>query len=417
MLAKDGAAGDAFGWDVAIDDGILAVSAPGDDDNGTDTGSVYLYDAVSRDLLLKLLPADGQAPTDFGGAIAIGNGLVAVGAVEDSDRGFFSGSVSVFGATTGELITELYADDGEAFDLFGTSVAIAEDVIAVGASGDSENGLNSGSVYLFDAASGAQLSKILPADGQTGAEFGCSVAIENDILVVGAWGNDSNNGTTGSAYLFDIDTGAQLSKLQANDASSFGSFGWSVAIDDGTVAVGALRQDGISLRTGAAYLFEANSGHQLAQLLPGDGNTWNAGFGNSVDIDSGYVVVGTDVVGAAYIFNVTTKIQVAKITPSARGVGRDYLFGSAVTIDDGVVVAGARFNDTNGTGAGSAYLYDVEDELCPADANHDGELTAGDFTYWLFARSAGDPECDQNGDGSCTPTDFTAWIANYNAGC
>ncbi|HED54265.1 MAG TPA: hypothetical protein ENJ00_08705 [Phycisphaerales bacterium] len=54
---------------------------------------------------------------------------------------------------------------------------------------------------------------------------------------------------------------------------------------------------------------------------------------------------------------------------------------------------------------------------CPPDVNHDGMVTSADFSAWLAAFNAGDPECDQNADGSCTAADFTAWVANFNTGC
>ena len=59
----------------------------------------------------------------------------------------------------------------------------------------------------------------------------------------------------------------------------------------------------------------------------------------------------------------------------------------------------------------------VCDMVCLPDVNHDGQVTAADFTAWVAAFNAGDPECDQNEDGMCTAADFTAWVANFNAGC
>lgn len=417
ILAADGTAGDAFGWGIAIDEGMIAVSALGDDDGGADGGSVYLFDADSRELLRKLLPADGQTQTKFGDVVAINDGLVAVGATQSSLNGTLSGSVSLFNASTGELITELLADDGEAFDLFGTSVAIGSGVVAVGATGDAVNGLNSGSVYIFDASSGEQLANLVPEDGRASAAFGNSVAIDNDVLLVGAWGHENTDGSTGAAYLFDVNTGEQLNKLQGGDSNALSLFGWAVAIENDTVAVSAMRENGNGFRTGTVYQFEASSGEQVAKLVSGDTLAPNDGFGDTLDIDGGYIAIGTGLAGAAYLFDATTMIQVARVSPGVGSFGRDSLFGSAVAIDDGVLVAGAWLNDANGPQAGSAYVFAVDDVLCPADTNHDGVLDVADFTYWLFARSNQTPECDQNGDGSCTPTDFTAWIANYNAGC
>jgi len=74
--------------------------------------------------------------------------------------------------------------------------------------------------------------------------------------------------------------------------------------------------------------------------------------------------------------------------------------------------------DSNVTNSPRSYIIEYNfNPTCPADVNNDGVLTAGDFTFWLFAYNANAPECDQNNDNACTPADFTAWIANFNAGC
>ena len=117
-------------------------------------------------------PVTEQRNDQFGGSIAIDNGVVAVGAHWDDDNGNASGSAYLFDATTGQQLHKLLPSDGAAGDCFGFSIAIANGVVAVGALDDDDNGTASGSAYLFDATTGQQLYKLLPSDGAAGDMFG-----------------------------------------------------------------------------------------------------------------------------------------------------------------------------------------------------------------------------------------------------
>ncbi len=134
---------------------------------------------------LKLLPRDGASGHLFGNSIAIDNGVVAVGAIWDDDNGSDSGSAYLFDASTGVQIAKLLPSDGAAGDHFGLSIAIDDGVVAVGASGDDVNGPNSGSAYLLDASTGAQIAKLLPDDGAAGDRFGHSIAINDGVVAMG----------------------------------------------------------------------------------------------------------------------------------------------------------------------------------------------------------------------------------------
>ena len=155
LLPDDGAAGDVFGISVAISGTTTIVGAHRDDDNGMDSGSAYLFDIsdpANPTQLLKLLPDDGATHHDFGVSVAISGATAIVGADRDDDNGNASGSAYLFDTTTGRQIAKLLPDDGAAGDWFGISVAISGATAIVGAIDDNDNGNNSGSAYLFDAA-------------------------------------------------------------------------------------------------------------------------------------------------------------------------------------------------------------------------------------------------------------------------
>ena len=151
---------------------------------------------------IKLLASDGAAGDRFGFSIAMDNGVIAVGAYGDGDNGRYSGSAYLFNASTGVQAHKLLPSDGETWDNFGRFIAIDDGVVAVGAYRDGDNGDNSGSAYLFNAYTGVQIDKLLPRDGATGDWFGLHIAIDNGIVVVGAPKNDDNGNNSGSAYLF-----------------------------------------------------------------------------------------------------------------------------------------------------------------------------------------------------------------------
>ena len=209
------------------------------------------------DQLFKLLPNDPGTEDEFGFSIAIDDGVVAVGVPLNNDNGSNSGSAYLFDASTGVQLFKLLPSDGAFSDEFGRSIAINNGVVAVGVRRDDDNGTDSGSVYLFDAATGAQLFKLLPDDGAELDWFGGSIAIDNGVVAVGAAGNDDNGGGSGSAYLFDASTGAQIFKLLPSDGNFGDAFGWSIAIDNGIAAIGARRDDVQMMNAGSAYLFDA----------------------------------------------------------------------------------------------------------------------------------------------------------------
>ncbi len=144
-----------------------------------------------------------------------------------------------------------YASDATAADDFGYSVAISGNTAIVGAHGNDDVGLESGSAYLFDITTGNQLAKLTASDAAARDWFGRSVAISDNTAIVGAYGDGG-----GSAYLFDITTGNQLAKLTASDAATDDLFGYSVAISGNTAIVGACFDDDAGDWSGSAYLFE-----------------------------------------------------------------------------------------------------------------------------------------------------------------
>ena len=353
LTAPDGASFDQFGFSVALSGGTALVGARLDDDNGTDSGSAYLFDTATGAQMQKLTATDGAANDQFGRSVALSGGTALVGAI--------SGSAYLFDTATGAQLQKLTATDGAAFDEFGGSVALSGDTALVGAGRDDDNGVVSGSAYLFDTGTGAQLQKLTATDGAEFDQFGFSVALSGGTALVGAFGDDDNGTTSGSAYLFDTATGAQLQKLTAPDGAANDQFGGSVALSGGTALVGARSDDDNGTNSGSAYLFDTVTGALLHKLTAPDGAA-NDLFGGSVALSGGTALVGAlddddngTSSGSAYLFDVATGDFIQKLT-APDGAANDF-FGFSVALSGSTALVGALDDDDNGTSSGSAYVF------------------------------------------------------------
>ena len=352
ITASDGAAGDSFGFSVAVGCGRIIVGASGDGDNGTSSGSAYIFD-LDGNQLTKITASDGAAIDNFGISVAVGSGRIVVGAYLDN---FYQGSAYIFDLDGNEL-TKITASDGAASDFFGWSVAVGCGRIVVGAYGDDDNGSISGSAYIFDL-DGNQLAKITASDGAAEDYFGYKVAVGSGRIVVGATDDDDNGSASGSAYIFDLD-GNQLTKITASDGAAGDYFGQLLAIGCGRIVVSSFYDDiGSNSNQGSAYIFDLD-GNQLAKITASDGAADDY-FGTSVSVGSGRIVVGTDrdddngsASGSAYIFDLDGN-QLDKITASD-GAASDF-FGTSVAIGSGRIVVGAPGDNS---GQGSAYIYNT----------------------------------------------------------
>ncbi|MCH8165628.1 MAG: FG-GAP repeat protein, partial [Planctomycetes bacterium] len=146
------------------------------------SGSAYLFDSTTGRQIAKLLPDDGAAGDEFGISVAISGATTIVGARWVDDNGDFSGSAYLLDSTTGRQIVKLLPDDGAAIDEFGISVAISGATAIVGAYLDDDNGTNSGSAYLFDAA--------VPGKCPWDLDAGGNVGILDLLALLAAWGSD-----------------------------------------------------------------------------------------------------------------------------------------------------------------------------------------------------------------------------------
>ena len=322
--------------------------------------------------LIKLVPSDVASDDYFGNAIAISGNYAIMGSYYDDDNGSDSGSAYIFELSNGTWTQKqkLLASDATSNDKFGCDVGISGNYAIVGADGDVSN---RGSAYIFELSNGtwSQKQKLLASDAASGDYFGAYVAISGNYAIVGAWRNDDNGSDSGSAYIFELSNGtwSQKHKLLASDAAERDKFGRSVAISGNYAIVGAISGDyDNGYDSGSAYIFELSNGtwSQKQKLLASDA-AYNDRFGESVAISGNYAIVGAygnddngNDSGAAYIYELSngTWSQKQKLLASDAATGDK--FGDAVAISGNYAIVGAiTGKDNNGNSSGSAYIFEL----------------------------------------------------------
>jgi hypothetical protein len=432
IVASDRAGTDYFGWSVSISGSYAIVGAKQEDEDAAgvnpffNAGSAYVFakdqgGTGNWGQVKKIVASDRATNDSFGSSVSISGSYVIVGAYfEDEDaagaiRLYAAGSAYVFAKDQGGTdnwgqVKKIVPSDRAIDDWFGFAVSISGSYIVVGARYEDDNAsggvplTNAGSAYLFAKDQGGtdnwgQVKKIVASDRAESDNFGYSVSISGNYVVVGA-SNEDENATggvpldaAGSAYLFAKDQGGtdnwgQVKKIVPSDRAVGDYFGFAVSISGSDVIVGAYQEseDASGANTlngaGSAYLFSKdqggtdNWGQTTKTVAEGSKYIFGNRYGTSVAIDGNYAVVGASYedknaaganvladAGAAYVlkYNGTTWSEIKKIVPSDRAAS-DY-FGCSVSISGSYVLVGAHQEDENATGevplsgAGSAYLF------------------------------------------------------------
>lgn len=345
---------------------------------------------------MKIIPDDQEIKAEFGYDIGLDSDLIVVGAWQQGDGQSTvpntytpraDGAAYVFDVTSGEQLLRLIPNGLAPSDRFGVSVAISGDRVAVGAYGvDSgvfgEPGFASrmGAAYIFDSATGEERLKVMAADGAAQDWFGRTLDLDGDRLVVGALYADAVGEDSGAAYVFDAQTGEQIFKLVASDGAAGDQFGWEVVIEEDVIAVGArYATDADGARTGGVYIFDATTGEQLHKIEPPVGGLTNDSFGIALDIEGDVLAVGAPYdrtigfeAGAAYLYSVSSGELLYELTPTDHQP--DEIFGRCVAISNGLVAVGLRSSDDNNLHAGAIHLFDAQTgeqirKLLPSDGH------------------------------------------------
>lgn len=415
---------------VAVPIGESSIAVEASRDGRLRTVTVAVDRASRADLAQQqFLKAPNAAGGDlFGNALAAGEGGLVVAAVlDDAER---ASATSAGAAHIFLEEDELWIHDAtvaalspDSDDAFGTSLAFGEDLVVVGAPGDDgvDNTLeNSGAAFVFDRDAGGvwRLAAILRAPTPTAhAHFGASVAIAQDVLAIGAPLQTHSTATVpeaGAVHLWrSLDAGdwlhdGVLEQAHPDGIDGLGDrFGSTLAAAGETLLVGAPGEDGSSTTgllndtpgAGAAYVFELDGSRspQLAATLKASDPQQGAFFGGSVSIHATTAAVGAPVAatngvlsGVVHVFDAAQAWQeTARLSLEDADDGDR--FGASVSVRGTVLAVGADGDDstlvgidpqgTNNLGEnnGAAYLFSLSHETGWTLSSTIKPLTTDDF--------------------------------------
>ncbi len=407
LIASDGEPNDNFGFATAIaaDGRTAVVGAPYNQDEGYGTGCAYVFvEKGSRwmqEAKLTALDADGGDRLGLSVAISAEGNLALVGAPLDDDNGLYSGSVYVFerNESTWTQQVKLTPSDGGSHHLFGISVSVSVngETALIGA-----GGRRGERAYVFEYVDSmwVQSAQLVPPDPSPNLGFAGSVALSGDgnTAIIGA--RDASVGGPGKAYVYvrgDFGWTLQMI-LHHPDPQPWGDFGRSVALsaNGDTALVGGRGKAYVFVRSGLRWSQEAD----LAPFGPG----LAGGFALSVSLsgDGDTALIGAwaasetfFVEGAGYVFsrNGANWIPKVKLNASDGEWYGQLGYATALTPDGSTALVGAVESWDPINGPGSAYIF----PLIGDDADADGAL---DFCDNCPEHSNPDQtDCDNDGLG------------------
>jgi hypothetical protein len=280
LVGSDSAGGDKFGYSVSISgDTAIAGAYSHDLSLLANAGAAYVHDRHQGGTdnwgeVKKLVAPDAAAGDNFGWATAIDGDCTAVGALNHDEIGGDSGAAYIYcrdegGSNNWGFVKKLVPVDASSNDLFGTSVSMQGDTIVVGALFADGNQVTAGASYVFQRNAGGpnnwgQACKLQASDGVSNQEFGRAVAVDGDVVVIGA--SRDNFADDGAAYIFRINQPGpnpcvEQGKIISSDLGGNDKFGHSVALSGSMAVVRSYLDDNErGADAGSAYVFFVGPG-------------------------------------------------------------------------------------------------------------------------------------------------------------
>ena len=302
LIPSDPGAQDMFGWAVDLEGDMAVVSAPRNDDAGENSGAAYVFENTGSTWVetAKLRASDEGPVAKFGKSVFLSGGRLIVGAPGTTGAAVSSGAAYIFehDGTTWSEIARLEASDAAANDSFGQALAISGFIAVVGAPRDEDFGTSTGSAYVFEliGTSWVETAKLLASDAGALAAFGSTVTAKDETLIIGAMFAPVLGEPLGAAYVFER-TGTvwvETQQIRASTGFGFQEFGGSLALYFDRLLVGAPAVSFPGGTSGSVYVFEREASgwvetRELQPVVPMASDI----FGWAVSISGDDVLVGT----------------------------------------------------------------------------------------------------------------------------
>jgi hypothetical protein len=354
LVASDPTIGSVFGSAVAISGNNAVV---GD----YDTSSAYVYHRGESNWYEEaILTVTGSKY--LGHSVAVDGDTILIGDSGDSTKYYQMGAAYVFvrSGTSWIQQAKLAPSDGLPEDRFGVAVAVQGDTAVVGShlSDEDDYNLNSGAVYVYQrtGSSWNLRAKLTRPDPQRSGLFGVSVDIDGDTIAVGSSGDNTAARSSGAAYIFvRSGTGWNFqAKVIASNPSSFDDYGRSISIEGDTMVVGAFNYDAKGMNSGAAFVYQRTGTTWALDsfLTASDGEVMDK-FGLSVSLSGDIILAGAIYdddadpsdpdcnSGATYVFQRVEGVWTEKVKITPRDTERDDQFGYSVSVDGTTAIIGA----------------------------------------------------------------------------
>ncbi len=305
--------------------------------------------------------------------VAVSDGQdVIVGVPKAHHGGHQSGSVYVYRRSDSSLLfrSALLSATTAPYDLFGRSIAVDGNTLAIGAEGRDKSGY----VYVYTRRNDQWVRsvRLTASDTARGQQFGAGIAIDGDVIAIGAPGDLISGADAGAVYVYAFD-GSRWNekKIVPPDTDSEGTFGSEILFGDGNLFVGAAQKG-----RGAVYVYTRQGDlWQLQQEITPPENGFSQHFGTSLAYSNGVLVVGApgaedengDRTGLVYTYTHGDAEWTLRKTTSGEMVKSGDRFGTSVAFDGRHLVVGAPQHDTAERDTGALYIYDSIPVTCSSE--------------------------------------------------